>query len=609
MDFFGQKKVLDLAYDLFVRGKSNVTRIPYTPAKKAVLPPTDDYFPRMTPESRGIDSRRVTSFLAALEENLQVNLHALTILADGAVIGETAAPGYDRRIPHISHSMCKSVVGLAVGMLWDEGKIDLDTPAYTYFTSNRLPGRIPSKNKAITPWHLLTMSSGVSFAETGSVVETDWVKAFFTSDVKFEPGSDFAYNSMNTYILSVLIREITGEGLCDYLRPRLFEPLHIQNYYWETCPMGQEKGGWGLYIAEEDMAKIGQTCLCGGMFEGKRIISETWLREACHAQKVTPANTGDYNYAYQMWVARDGSAFLFNGMLGQNVWVHPANRMVIISHAGNNEFFQQSAMLALFADYFGGNFVRNRTPLKKNKKAVRELRDKENTFFSSRQWVNFVPTPGPFTRFIRRLCRRPVYPLPAGCARMDEKSVFFPESNQGILPLFVRLMQNNHTAGLRRVSFTAEGEKMFVTFHEGEGEIYRLEVGFYGYAHTVLRIKGEVYRVAVGGQFAVDEDGHRVLKLDILFPEFSHARRIKFGTEDGHPIMVMRESPGKEVVEGLLDSMPAAAPRAIGILQFLSRHFSFDFIYEKIYEKFEPTLIGEEHESGKNQRNADFRTT
>ena len=351
MELRRQKKTLDLAYDFFVRGKSDVSRIPHTPYKTTLPAVAENYFPRSTPEAKGVSSAHVAAFLEELEHHPRINLHSLTVLADGAVITEVSAPGYDRAIPHVSHSMCKSVTGIAIGMLIGEGLLTPDTPAYTLFPEGRLPARLSSKTKAITVRHLLTMSTGVSFAELGSVVETDWVRTFFASDVRFDPGTDFAYNSMNTYILSAIVGEVSGLPLDEYLTPRLFSPLHIKSFFWERCPMGTPKGGWGLYLAQEDAAKIGQTLLDGGIFEGKRILDAAFIAEATATQRVTPSEAGEFNYGYQIWSARDESAFLFNGMLGQNVWVSPKNRIVIVSHAGNAEFFQDGGMLSLFSKY------------------------------------------------------------------------------------------------------------------------------------------------------------------------------------------------------------------------------------------------------------------
>ena len=115
-------------------------------------------------------------------------------------------------------------------------------------------------------WIYLIMTSLVQFNERGAVSCNDWVRGFLDSPVNGTAGSKFEYNSMNTYMLSAIVTEITGESLMDYLRPRLFEPLGITRIFWESCPKGITKGGWGLFLCPEDAAKIGQLCLQKGMW-------------------------------------------------------------------------------------------------------------------------------------------------------------------------------------------------------------------------------------------------------------------------------------------------------------------------------------------------------
>lgn len=591
MELFREKKTLDILNDFFIRGKNDVTRVSYYPSKTVCPPPAADYFPRTTPESRGIPSAHLSAMLSELEHSNRTNVHSITVLADGAVICEASAPGYDRRLPHETHSLCKSIVGLAIGILHDEGRIDLDTPAFRFFPAKALPSRLSGKVKAITVRHLLTMSTGVSFAETGAVTSADWVRSFFAADVRFEPGSEFSYNSMNTYILSAIVREVTGKGLSEFLDERLFRPLHIKQYFFERCPRGIEKGGWGLYIAQEDLAKIAHTCLSGGVFEGKRIVSRTWLAEAFSAKKITPREAGGYNYAYQTWCARDKNSYLFNGMLGQDVWVSKTNRLAVIVNAGNNEFFQQSAMLSIIEKYLGTNFVRSNTALPKNPRALRALHLTEEHFFRSRAWIEPLSAPRGFSLLWRRLLGRPTRPLPRLCERLSGRRFPFPQNNSGILPVFTRLMQNNHTSGIGAISFHTEGERFFVCFDEGKGETYRIEAGFYGYVGGELNVHGEHYRVCACAAFATDEDGHRLLKLDVVFPELSHTRRVKIFFDEEEVRLSMRELPGKEVISALFSAVSVCHPRAKGLVNFVREHINTDYLLIKMHDKFEPTLL------------------
>jgi CubicO group peptidase (beta-lactamase class C family) len=595
MDLGQQKRGFTLLYDLFVRGASDVRQIPYLPAKTVCPPRADNYFPRATPESRGIESARVQAMLEELEHNSRVNMHAITVLCDGAVIAEASVHPYDRQIPHVSHSLCKSVVGIAIGILHGEGRISLDESAYRYFDRAKLPARLSTRMKAVTVRHLLTMTSGVAFGETGSATESDWVRAFFSADVKAEPGSEFAYNSMNSYILAAIVCEVTGMGLVDYLRPRLFEPLMIRNIFWETCPMGIERGGWGLYIAQEDVAKLAQMLLDGGVFAGRRILDAEWVRTATTAQAITPADSGDYHYGFQMWCAREGSGYLFNGMLGQNAWVSEKNRIIVVTNAGNLEFFQKSAMLSIIEKYLGGDFVRVPV-LRENRRALRRLRHTERESLDSRAWVTPIPKPGLFRRLYLALHGYSAYRLPGVCRLLSGRRFVFRKNNCGILPVFVRLTQNNHTAGLRTVSFETVGDRFFLSFDEGKDALYRIEVGFYGYAQNTLTIGGECYRLAAAGGIAVDEDGRQLLKVELCFPELSHARRMKFyfDGENGEIELQMREMPGKEVLDCILSALPIAAPKTRGLVSFLQGKVNLDYLLMKVYDKFEPKLLASE---------------
>lgn len=594
MDIFQQKKVLDLLYDFFVRGKTNPSRVPYIPGKCTPYEGDGavDFFPRTTPEEKGIASERVTALLHDLEHSARVNMHAITVLCDGAVIAEANVKPYDRRIPHLTHSMCKSITGLAIGFLREEGLVDLDTPVHRYFSSSQLPSRLSGKMKAVTVRHLLTMTSGVSFAEAGAVTESDWVRAFFSSDVKFDPGSRFSYNSMNTYILSAMLRNLTGMGLCEYLTPRLFEPLGIRDVFWEKCPLGTEKGGWGLYIAQEDLAKIGMLFLDRGMFGGRRLISAAWIDESTEEKVSVPEDSGAFSYAYQIWTARDKSgSYLFNGMLGQNMWICPKNRVIVVANAGNSEFFQTGAMLAVIEERLGASAFSRSAPLKKNRRALAKLRRAEKNFFETRAWIAPLHRPSQFVRFVRHLQGLSAEPLPYLCTHLAEKPLRFPENNCGILPTFVRLMQNNHSSGLREMRFACEGDRFFCIFDEGTDAQYRVEIGFYGYVYGTLSVRGEEYRIATQGGFTVDEDGRRLLKIDICFTEIPHTRRIKVFFDSEDACVLLREVPGREVLDGLLRAMPINSPKSRGIVGFIRNRLNLDYIMLKIYDKFEPKLI------------------
>lgn len=200
----------------------------------------ETYFPRVTPESEGISSEKLTQMLRELAAARHTDMHHLLVLRNGQVICECNFAPYRSGIWHATYSMCKSITGMAVGFLISEGKLSLDENVYDIFEKrNGLLQKILRPN--LTVEHLLTMKSGVQFNEMGVVSGNDWVDSFLNAPVKGTPGEAFEYNSMNTYLLSAIIQERTGMKMVDYLRPRLFEPLGIKKSSGRAARQGLRK--------------------------------------------------------------------------------------------------------------------------------------------------------------------------------------------------------------------------------------------------------------------------------------------------------------------------------------------------------------------------------
>ena len=139
----------------------------------------------------------------------ETDIHGVMVLRNGYVIGEYAFAPYKAGVWHIGHSMCKSITGMAIGLLISEGKLSLDDRIVKIFTKRSFLGNMRQKN--ITVRHLLTMTSRVTFNESGIVSGDDWVKGYLDSGVNGTPGEKFEYNSMNSYMLSAIVTELTGK--------------------------------------------------------------------------------------------------------------------------------------------------------------------------------------------------------------------------------------------------------------------------------------------------------------------------------------------------------------------------------------------------------------
>lgn len=580
-----KKRSVNLLSALAFGSDSSPSVVPYYPQKTEFSSYERRYFKRSTPEQHGISSKRIYSMLCALESERRANIHSLMVIAGGEVITECVRDGYDISLWQLSHSMSKTVTGMAIGLLFDEGRIELSARLVDVFPE------IPYKDKnfpLITVGHLLAMTSGVEFGEAGSVTESAWLRAFFASAVKFTPGSAFAYNSMNSYVLAAIVKRISGESLSGYLKWRLFAPLGITNYFWEMGPEGIEKGGWGLYMSAESWGKLGQMVLSGGKFEGETILSERWIEMSTKKQATSPVINGDFNYGYQLWVGRDEEDVLFNGMFGQNVWVCPKNGIVAVITSGNNELFQDSPALEIIRQYLGCDIMDRDF----ERRDIRVLHEKESHFFDCRRWA--VPLEKRRGLLYWLGVRRSAQYDPRWNGLLGE--YIFAQNNVGMLPLIVRGMQNNLASSIELMRFEPSGDGVALVLVES-GVAYRIEIGLYEYKESVVDFRGEKYIIRVIGEARECADGAVEYRIEVVFPELPNTRMIRIFDVCGDSIGVeLTENPNNRLADAFIDR--ALAYPAVGFgLDFLEKRFGEGFLTRKVEDTFAPVLIGAERNS------------
>ncbi len=576
-----KKRALELLVGLAFTNKKNPAVIPFAPSKTEISGLETKHFHRTTPERRGISSKRIYNLLSELETNPRANIHNILIIKDGEVISEASRPGYDINIRHLSHSMSKTLTGMAIGILVSQGKLSLNTHLVDIFPEYRYADK---RFEAITVHHLLCMTTGVGFSELASVADSEWSKTFFDTHLSFVPGSVFAYNSMNSYMLAKIVVRITGMSLTAFMTEHLFKPLGIQNFFCEVGPEGVEKGGWGVYLSPESWAKLGVMMLGGGVFEGKRILPRAWVEKTITPHMHTPETTGDFNYGYQLWVNRTNDEFLFNGMLGQNVWVCPHNNIVVVVNSENNELFQKSAVIEIIQKYLSGELKSDSY----DTGALSMLREKEKHFFESRALIKTLPQKRGL------LCRLGIKSRTPFDTKWNKilGTYTFLQNNHGILPLFIRAMQNNYTGGIDEIHFERSGDSLYLISTEG-GTKYRIEVGLYGFRDNVINFNGEVYIIRARGAYGENEDGYSIYDIELVLPEMPNSRRLRFSFgEDGKVIMRLWENPNDKIAEPLIEGIYTTNPKLAFIAKMLEFKLGAKFINKKLEALFSPTLIG-----------------
>ncbi len=289
--------------------------------------------PRSKPEAQGVSSAALLSFVQAADADIE-SMNSVMIVRHGHVVAEGWWAPYDARSPHSLYSLSKSFTSTAVGMAVAEGKLSLDDEVLKFFPGDA-PDEPGANLKAMRVRDLLRMSTGQQ-AEPPRTPDRPWTRSFLAQPVPFKPGTHFLYNTSATYMLSAIVQEATGSTVLDYLRPRLFEPLGIEDPTWEASPQGISAGGYGLSVRTEDIAKFGLLYLRRGEWDGKRLLPAEWVDEATALQTSNgsnPKSDWDQGYGYQFWRCRHG-AYRGDGAFGQFCVVLPEQDAVIAITSG-----------------------------------------------------------------------------------------------------------------------------------------------------------------------------------------------------------------------------------------------------------------------------------
>ncbi len=539
-----EKRMLDMVWRFLKQDMQHIYTYGYMlqklqPRRMLADGVTGEPLPRSAPEEQGIHSADLLALYQSVDADLEARVQGMLVMRHGHVIAEGYWAPYERELPHQLYSLSKSVTATAIGMLVDEGKLSLDERIIDIF-ADKISNPHSHIQKEITLWHLLTMSSGVRFDEAGTALGADWEQEFLDSGVRFPAGSQFYYNSLNTYMLAAIVRRKTGQGLVEYLRPRLFAPLGIAAVNWETCPMGIEKGGWGLSLTLEDVAKIGQLYLQKGRWvvdgEEKQLLSEEWVEDATRVQIDTPNGECRDGYGYQVWIAPSPGGFLFNGAFGQYMLALPHADVVVAVFSGTSRLFAQGSMMT----YVNRTFLNAAdTPLHRQPAANRSLTDAlAGLSFQSRQ---NLASEGALTM-----------PFHWMRSQLDGSSYKMDRNIGGVFPVVIQSVHNNFTTGLSQVEFAAQEDgSLAVTFSEGE-TVNTLLVQGDAFTRGSVIMREETHTVSVSCRCGITAAGEALLQLYVYFLETPCTRILTFRFKDGGVSLNCDEDPSVQNAAGML---------------------------------------------------------
>jgi CubicO group peptidase (beta-lactamase class C family) len=299
--------------------------------------PAANPLPRSAPESQGVSSAAVLAFVEAADQKVDV-MNSFMLVRHGHVVAEGWWTPYDAKSRHELYSLSKSFTSTAVGMAVADGKLSINDPVLKFFPDD-IPKQPTSNLTNMRVRDLLCMSTGHQTEPALQASKDPWTKAFLAHPVPFKPGTHFLYNTPATYMQSAIVQKVTGQTVLDYLKPRLFDPLGIDDPTWGTSPQGVSLGGYGLNVRTEDIAKFGQLYLQKGKWGDKQLVPAEWVAMATAKQTSNgsnPKSDWDQGYGFQFWRSRNG-AYRGDGAFGQYCIVLPEKDAVIAITSGTKD--------------------------------------------------------------------------------------------------------------------------------------------------------------------------------------------------------------------------------------------------------------------------------
>lgn len=220
--------------------------------------------------------------------NEGVNTDSVIIYKDGKIILEAYANEYNSSTKHLSWSMAKSVAGMLIGIAEGEGLISYSDLVSKYLPHFKSPATIMD---------ILTMSSAVQFKEeyAGVPVDSDATKMLYLNGPEngfykyieslplrknTAPGHHFYYSSGDTNILMEVLKVAINDKkkYDNYPWDKLFNQLGIQDATFEQDSNGTFVGSSYIYLTPIDFLKIGKLIMQAGIWEGSRIIPESYIQ-------------------------------------------------------------------------------------------------------------------------------------------------------------------------------------------------------------------------------------------------------------------------------------------------------------------------------------------
>ncbi|MEM1095322.1 MAG: serine hydrolase [Bacteroidota bacterium] len=313
------------------------------------------------PEAEGLDPDALAEAVEFIDQGEHDDFRSLVVARNGKLVADHYFNGYSPDGLTDMRSAGKSITAALVGIAIADGSIpSVDAPVLPLLADHAPVAHDTPEKQAITMRHLITMTSGLdadaddatSPGYEDRMWETDdWVRFVLDLPMARAPGTAWTYASANSFLAGAVVEEVRGESLAAFAEKRLFGPLGITAYDWQSTPMGRTVGQGNLSLRARDMAKIGQLYLDGGRWNGQQVLPEAWVAASITAYHSVPwTNYDGYGYSWYTHTLTVGERafdyFFASGNGGNKIYVFPQEELVVItqSAAYNTRYGQQRSL-------------------------------------------------------------------------------------------------------------------------------------------------------------------------------------------------------------------------------------------------------------------------
>ncbi|NQW27082.1 MAG: serine hydrolase [Flammeovirgaceae bacterium] len=323
-------------------------------------------WPYATPEEIGLNNDYLFNINNNLLDQYYQNVNSLVIIKEDQLIFENYYLGQSRDSINNLNTATNILASIAIGMAIDDGYlISIETPIFHFLPEYEAAFSTDSLKKTITVSQLLSHRSGLSWNEVVSQLsdqndlikmlkEDDWTKYVLDKRLESIPDSRYNLNNGGAMIISKIIQNITGEPFANYVNRRLFEPLDIKKWTWDSDLTGTTNATTGLSLNQLDFTKIGYLFLKKGFWKGESVLSEDWIIEST-APKHQLSNLYDIGYLWYQFSNNanfidplNNQTYYVPGGTGYHLYVNPNKNAVVCIGADNYNFGIYSPSMILY---------------------------------------------------------------------------------------------------------------------------------------------------------------------------------------------------------------------------------------------------------------------